>query len=48
MDGGGEDVKVGKGSSTDKLRSNYRKQDRRYREASSGGGYDDYQEEDDA
>ena len=31
MDGAGEDLKVNKGSSADKTRSNYRKQDRKYR-----------------
>ena len=32
MDGAGEDLKVNKGSSADKSRSNYRKQDRKYRQ----------------
>jgi hypothetical protein len=49
MDGAGHDLKVNKGSSTDKTRSNYRKQDRRYREMNTGdfggdgdfGGFDD-------
>lgn len=53
MDGAGEDLKVNKGSSVDKKRSNYRKQDRKYREVSmmqyscggGGGGGDDYDEE---
>lgn len=32
MDGAGEDLRVNKGSSVDKSRSNYRKQDRKYRQ----------------
>ena len=46
MDGAGEDLKVGKGSSADKTRSNYRKQDRRFREMNMGEGcYEDYNNE---
>lgn len=47
MDGAGEDLKVNKGSSADKSRSNFRKQDRRFREINmeysfeDGGGEDD-------
>jgi hypothetical protein len=47
MDGAGQELKVNKGSSTDKTRSNYRKQDRRYREMNTDfadgdfGGFDD-------
>lgn len=32
MDGGGEDLRIGKGSSAGKTRSVYRKQDRRMRQ----------------
>lgn len=43
MDGAGHDLKVNKGSSADKSRSNYRKQDRRYRADFIGiGGEGDY------
>jgi hypothetical protein len=45
MDGAGHDLKVGKGSSADKSRSNYRKQDRRFRSANTdfvGGDFGDF------
>ena len=35
MDGDGKDTNVRKGGATDKLRSGYRKQERRYREIST-------------
>lgn len=46
MDGAGDDNKVNKGSSADKTRSNYRKQDRKYRQMNAdtmydGGDYED-------
>lgn len=42
MDGTATTVKVGKGSSTDKLRTKNMKQDRRYRDAYvNSEGYDD-------
>jgi hypothetical protein len=44
MDGDGKDTNVKKGGATDKLRSGYRKQERRYREIST----DFYMNDDDA
>ena len=40
MDGAGDDNKVNKGSSADKTRSNYRKQDRKYRQMNADTMYD--------
>jgi len=47
MDGGGEDLKVNKGSSADKTRSNYRKQDRKYRAMNADAMYEENCYEDD-
>lgn len=44
MDGDGKDTNVKKGGATDKLRSGYRKQERRFREIST----DFYMNDDDA
>uniref|UniRef100_A0A7S3M9H0 Interferon-related developmental regulator N-terminal domain-containing protein n=1 Tax=Spumella elongata TaxID=89044 RepID=A0A7S3M9H0_9STRA len=46
MDGAGDDNKVNKGSSADKTRSNYRKQDRKYRQMNADTMYDagDYED----
>lgn len=47
MDGAGEDLKVNKGSSVDKSRSNCRKQDRRYREINMEFSCEDFGGDDD-
>ena len=41
MDGDGKDNNVRKGGATDKLRSGYRKQERRFREINTEFGCDD-------
>lgn len=48
MDGAGEDLKVNKGSSADKSRSNGRKQDRRFREINLEYSFEECGGEDDA